>query len=134
VETLPIAESVKSSYKFYNGKINYGILVRFLRGQIGKDWNDVYSEIINRIPAKLLSYKEMIFWFVANDVEITVEGLWNRKSQKYIWTDGLFESKDISDRWHHLQFIEFYVDPETNSLMHIPQKSVPKAINQKNIY
>jgi len=44
-ENLPQHESIKSTQKFYNGKINYGLLVRFLRGQVGNDWNEVYSEI-----------------------------------------------------------------------------------------
>lgn len=43
IECLPAIQSIKSTYKFYNGKINYGILVRFLRGKIGKDWDSVYS-------------------------------------------------------------------------------------------
>ena len=68
LEELPHRESIKSTSHFYNGKINYGLVVRFLRGKIGENWDDVYSEIINRIPLAIRDYKEMIFWFVADKV------------------------------------------------------------------
>ncbi len=82
MEELPIHESIKSTYKFYNNKINYGLLVRFLRKQVGNDWDEVHSEIISRIPTKLLDYKEMIYWFVADKVEIKNGRPWNKKSQQ----------------------------------------------------
>ena len=63
---MPNLESIGSTRKLYNGKLNYGLLVRFLHGQIGNNWDKVYSEIIGRIPTKLLDYKEIIFWFVAD--------------------------------------------------------------------
>ena len=73
LEELPHHESIKSTCHFYNGKINYGLVVRFLRGKIGENWDDVYSEIINRIPLAIRDYKEMIFWFVADKVAFESE-------------------------------------------------------------
>jgi hypothetical protein len=57
---LPSHESIKNTGEFYNNKINTGLLIRFLRGQVGNDWDEVHSEIVARIPAKLLDYKESI--------------------------------------------------------------------------
>src|ERR1700709_2155531 len=68
IENLAPHESIKRTQEFYNGKINTGLLVRFLRGQIGNDWDNVYSEIVARIPAKLLDYKEIALWNVADKV------------------------------------------------------------------
>ena len=59
---------------------NYGLLVRFLRGQVGNDWDEIYSEIVSRIPKKLLDYEEMVFWFVADKVEFVDGRPWNKKS------------------------------------------------------
>lgn len=128
LDELPRFESVKSTRKFYNGKINYGLLVRFLRGNIGNDWDEVYSEIISRIPVALLDYKEMIFWFVADKVSIVDEQLWNTKTQKFIWESGPYVLKHYSEIALSLEFREFYVHPATNKLMHIPQRSF-KRIN-----
>src|SRR5215831_11395497 len=86
LEDLPHHESIKSTRKFYNGKINYGLLVRFLRNKVGEDWDEVYAEILGRIPTKLLDYREMIFWFVADKVEMIEGKPWNKKTQKFIWT------------------------------------------------
>jgi hypothetical protein len=118
-DTMPQRESIRSTRPFYNGKINYGLLVRFLRSQAGNDWDQAYSEIIARIPSKLLDYKEMVYWFVADKVEIMDGQIWNKKTQKFIWTTGVY---DFSK-----QRIEFYVDPETNRLVRI--KDVPRKDN-----
>ncbi|WP_162926902.1 hypothetical protein [Flavobacterium psychrotrophum] len=108
LETLPSHEAIKSSGKFYNGKINYGLLVRFLRGHIGRDWNEVHQEIISRIPTKLLDYKEMIYWFVADQVEYLNGKAWDKREQKFLRTEVAQSFEYVSK--------EFYVDPDTNTL------------------
>ena len=116
-EDLPTHESIKQTQMFYNGKINYGLLVRFLRGQVGNDWDEIYSEIISRIPTKLLDYKEMIFWFVADKVEFIDGRPWNKKSQQFIWTGEEMKSVHWTQIKTQPQRIEFYVHPETNKLI-----------------
>ena len=128
LENLPSHESIKTTQKFYNGKINYGLLVRFLRGQVGNDWNDTYSEIISRIPTKLLDYKEMIFWFVADKVEFIDGRPWNKKSQQFIWTGEEMQSVHYTQIKTPPELKEFYVNPVTNKLVRIEQKSFKKII------
>ncbi|MFB9842787.1 hypothetical protein [Mucilaginibacter ginsenosidivorans] len=123
LENLPQHESIKRTGDFYNGKINTDLLIRFLRGQVGEDWNDVHSEIISRIPARLLDYKEIVLWYVADKVEFKDGRLWNKRSQKYIWTDGPFENGESAKRIWTIELFEFYVDPETNKLIQIHHKS-----------
>jgi hypothetical protein len=125
-EDLPTHESIKSTGKFYNGKINYGLLVRFLRGRVGADWDDLYSEIISRIPTKLLDYKEMLFWFVADKVEFIEGRPWNKKSQQFIWIGESFEPVKIGQSKQAPEFKEFYVHPETNKLVQISIKKYQK--------
>ncbi|MFN8296619.1 MAG: hypothetical protein U0T69_10510 [Chitinophagales bacterium] len=116
IEDLPNHESIKNTQNFYNGKINSGLLVRFLRNKIGTNWDEVYSEIISRIPTKLLDRKEIIFWFVADKVEMINGKPWNKKSNKFIWTPEQGEySFDLDHK-------EFYVNPETNILVKIADK------------
>ena len=81
IENLPNHESIGTTWKIYNGKLNYGLLVRFLRGQVGNDWDEVYSEIISRIPTKLLGRKEIVFWFVADKIELIDGHPYNKKKQ-----------------------------------------------------
>lgn len=126
IEYLPFKKSIKSTYKFYNGKINYGILVQFLRGQIGKKWDAVYSEILGRIPTRLLEYKEMVFWFVATEVEWIDGKLWDRKKLKFIWTEELNKGVTNTKDWLNYALYEFYVDPDTNLMQHIQQKTFRK--------
>lgn len=128
-EDLPTHQSIKSTQKFYNGKINYGLLVRFLRGQVGNNWDQIYSEILNRIPTKLLDYKEMIFWFVADKVEFIDGRPWNKKTQKFIWTGEQVEPVYWTQIKTHPERKEFYVHPETNKLVRIEQKS-PKRLTE----
>ena len=128
LENLPQHESIKRTKEFYNSKINTGLLVRFLRGQIGNDWDTVHSEIISRIPAKLLDYKEIALWYVADKVELKDGRLWNKRSQKYIWTEGVLEMTHFSERMLAEEIFEFYVDPQTNKLIHIPHKAAKRMV------
>ncbi len=130
-DKLPQHESIKSTHKFYNGKINYGLLVRFLRGQVGNDWNEIYSEIIGRIPTKLLDFKEMIFWFVADKVELIDGRIWNKKSHQYIWTGEDYELVHYTQIKLQPEFKEFYVDPNTNKLVGIKQKSFKRLTKER---
>lgn len=124
IENLPIHESIKSTFKFYNNKINYGLLIRFLRKQVGNDWDEVHSEIISRIPTKLLDYKDMIYEFVADKVEVRNGRPWNRKSQRFIWAGESIDTNTPGKMADNLEWKEFYVDPDTNKLMLIQQKSI----------
>jgi len=131
LEELPKHESIRSTKKFYKGKINYGLLVRFLRGNIGSDWDEVYSEIISRIPTKLLEYKEMIYWFVADKVQFIDGRPWNKKTQQFIWTGEEYFSVHYTKVRKQPEFREFYVDPNTNKLVHIPQRSFKRIAKKK---
>jgi len=131
LEDLPQNESIKTTKKFYNGKINYGLLVRFLRGQVGNDWDEVYSEIISRIPTKLLAYKEMVFWFVADKVEIVNGRPWNKKSQQFIWNGEDYKLVHYTEIKTQPEFKEFYVDPTTNKLVRIEQRSFKRMTKKK---
>lgn len=128
IECLPFRKSIKSTHKFYNGKIRYGLLVRFLRGQIGKDWNAVYSEIIGRIPTRLLDYREMVLWFVATEVERVDGKLWDKTKLRFIWTEELNKGVTSPKDWLSYALYEFYVDPDTNLLQHIQQKTYKKQL------
>jgi hypothetical protein len=129
-EDLPTSESIKSTEKFGNGKINYGLLVRFLRNQVGKDWDEVYSEILSRIPTKLLDYKDMIFWFVADKVEMIHGRPWNKKTQQFLWTGEDFGPVHFTKIKQSPEMREFYVDPETNKLVRIEQKAWKRVYNK----
>ena len=116
IENLPNHESIGSTWKLYNGKLNYGLLVRFLRGQVGNNWDEVYSEIISRIPTKLLDYKEVVFWFVADKIELLDGKPYNKKTCKFIWTP---EQGDYNFSFDNS---DFYVCPTTNNLLKVEDK------------
>jgi hypothetical protein len=109
-EELPSKEGIQHTSSFYNGKINYGLLVRFLRGQVGNDWDEVQTEILARIPTRLMQHKDMLYWYVADKVECTADGrIWNKRTQRFIGTGRRRES-------HTEESTEFYVHPQTNRL------------------
>jgi len=132
-DELPNRESIKTTQKIYNGKLNLGPLVKFLRNKVGEDWDEVYSEIIARIPTALLDYREVIYWFVAHRVEFIDGKLWNKESQKLIWTGGPYFMRHRFESRFNPEFREFYVDPFTNELVQIPQLSFKKiSVRQQN--
>ena len=110
-EDLPKHESIKNTREFYNGKINYSLLKRFLQTQVGKPWELVQAEILNRIPTRLMHHKEIIYWFVADQVELVNGRLWNRRSNRFIATKNTFESFETTEQ------VDFYVNPESGILV-----------------
>lgn len=130
IENLPQHESFGSTLKEYNGKLNYGLLVRFLRGQVGNNWDDVYSEIISRIPTKLLDHKEIVFWFVADKIELIKGHPYNSISNKFIWTSEQGEYNFTFDN------SDFYVCPSSNKLLRVedkPSKRITKNLGKTEL-
>lgn len=116
MEFLPTHEGMGKSMQFYNGKINYGLLVRFLRGNVGKEWKIVHEEILQRIPSNLSEYKECIYWFVADIIEVHDGKLWDRRTQKFLQS-----STDGYVTLHYPK--EFYVDPVSGILLKTPPQN-----------
>ncbi|MEM1122512.1 MAG: hypothetical protein AAGJ18_18855, partial [Bacteroidota bacterium] len=130
-EELPTFEGMGQSSKFFNSKINYGLLVRFLRGKNGANWEEVQKEVSERIPSNLSEYKDCLKWFVADLVEKRKDGLWDRRAQKYL----LLNPNEIYD-WKVHVFKEFYVNPDSNTLVKIadfPTKRKTKGFNKKEL-
>lgn len=128
-DNLPSHEGMGKSFKFFNGKIHYGLLVRFLRGKVGGDWNEISKEIEERIPKNLLEYKDCAKWFVSDLIEKREDGLWDKREQKYVRLDP----NDPFD-WNLYVWREFYVDPETNILIRIqdfPSNRKTKGMNSE---
>jgi len=116
IEDLPDRESMSKNFEFYNGKIKTDLLGRYLRTQVGKNWDIVYSEILERIPTKLQDYKYCVFWYVADKVEILNGQIWNLKSNTFIPTNN----EELYSHWtKNFRYMEFYVDPENNELVRI---------------
>lgn len=124
IENLPQHESIGSTRK-YSGKMNIGLLVRFLRGQVGNNWDDVYSEIIARIPTKLLPHKDIVYRLVADKIKLVDGKLFNTKTSKFILTPEVDKFSINYDRH------EFYVHPETNILIRIDDR--PRKQQTKNL-
>lgn len=127
IENLPNHESIGNTS---NGKLNYAPLLRFLNGQVGNDWDEVYSEIIRRIPTKLFEYKKNVFLFVADKVEIVDGLLYNKKSNAFI---SIPEPADYHQR---LDCSSFYVCPLTNKLLRIedrPNKKISKTLGKTEL-
>lgn len=120
VGSSPTHESFGTTLKIYNGKLDYGLLVRFLRTQVGDDWDSVYSEIISRIPTKLLDHREIIFWFVADKTKLIDGRPYDLKTNKYIWTP------DLNEQEMDFKHIDFYVHPVTNLLIRVEDRPTKK--------
>lgn len=114
-DNLPAKESMGKAFQFYNSRINYGLLVRFLRGKVGGHWPDIYEEILERIPTNLSQYKECVDWFVAQEVVHTEDGLWDKASQKLVSVP----KEEMKFPFMAYNAKEFYVDPDTQQLCRV---------------
>lgn len=131
-DELPMFEGMGESFKFFNRKINYGLLIRFLRGKNGANWNEVQREVSERIPSNLSEYKDCLKWFVADLIEKREDGrLWDKREQKYV----LLNPNESYD-WKVHTTKEFYVDPDLNVLVRIedfPSKKKTKGMGTEQL-
>lgn len=130
-DELPIMEGIGQSFKFFNSKINYGLLIRFLRGKNGADWDEVQKEVSERIPSNLSEYKDCLKWFVADLIEEREDGLWDKREQKYLLIDP-----SEKYNWDIHVYREFYVDPNSNVLVRVedfPSKRKTKGMNAEQL-
>lgn len=117
-EDLPMREGMSKTFQFFNNRVNYGLLVRFLRGKVGQPWQEVHAEILARIPSNLQAYKDCTKWFVADLVEVKEGQLWDKREQKYLKLDHT--SPDDFSRY---TYKEFYVNPNSGCLERIIKPS-----------
>lgn len=130
-DELPHFEGMGQSFKFFNSKINYGLLIRFLRGKNGSNWNDVEKEVSERIPSNLSEYKDCLKWFVADLIEKREDRIWDKREQKYL----LLNPNETYD-WNVHVSKEFYVDPDSNVLVKIvdfPSKRKTKGMSTEEL-
>ena len=90
LDELPKFEGIGQSPKFYNGKINTSLLKRFLETKVGFDLNQVCEELQQRIPTKLQEYHQVIFWYVADKIEIVDSKVFDLRDQKFINFERMF--------------------------------------------
>lgn len=126
-DDLPNFEGMGQSFKFFNNKVNYGLLIRFLRGKNGTNWNVVQKEVSERIPSNLNEYKDCLKWFVADLIEKRENELWDKREQKYL---RLNPNEPYDFNIHTSK--EFYVDPDSNLLVKIADFPSKRKIKERS--
>jgi hypothetical protein len=69
----------------------------------------------------------MIFWFVADKVELIDGKPWNKKTQQFIWTGETFGPIYFDNLKTAPERVEFYVHPDTNKLVRIQQTAYKRV-------
>lgn len=65
------------------GRLDTRPLKRYLGANVGRPWNDVHSEILERIPEKYSQYRDVVLRFVFPEVEIRPEGIFVANDPRY---------------------------------------------------
>ena len=114
IEDAPKKAGMKTG-KVFNNRLSFRPLRRFLRNKVGKDWNQIYSEIKERIPADIWEYHNPAEWYVYTKVEILSDGsIVNTKSR------GVHRTLVSPDGIHaYNRYSHYYVHPDTNELCYL---------------
>jgi hypothetical protein len=113
------------STKNKNG-IDSTLIGKWLYSQIGKDFDNVYSEYINRVQPKYLdTHKKCIFWYVEKNVKIVDDIVYKRCDHPY------YEYKYNIDGQSYVKLNGFYIHPDTNILSRV-QESKKRTISRKD--
>jgi hypothetical protein len=118
LDDLPKDEGYRYPH-YYNKEFNdlIGPLERFLISRLGQKWDDVYSEIREKINANSTTQIHILghlYWLVAVNVHIDENGIWEQPYKN--WSHGAYR----------LSSGDIYVHPDTNILERIPLKKIKK--------
>ncbi len=109
-ENLPTKESMKAPYRYGDNlkelNENLSPLKRYLNKQVGRNWNDVYSEISKHIDNNSTvkkHVKDHIKWFVNEHVVVEGKKVYGKIAHYIGYRPELWKD-------------ELYVDPETGIL------------------
>lgn len=121
IEDAPKKAGMKTG-KVFNNRLSFRPLRRFLKTKVGKNWNEVYSEMKERIPQDIWDTHNPIEFYVYVKVEIQTDGsLFNKKAiskfHSIISPDGIK---------HWGRHSAYYVHPETNLLCRLEPSGVGK--------
>jgi hypothetical protein len=104
-ESMRIAHSVAEHYKNYDRR-NWSIIRRVLRANVGRPWDEVFSEICETVDNRTHEGHELRWW---------VENMYVETHCQMI--DGkIYSDRGLSMVNHWGRCEEFYVHPETNLL------------------
>ncbi|MBE9029573.1 hypothetical protein IQ266_07505 [filamentous cyanobacterium LEGE 11480] len=95
---------------------NLAPLRRYLRSKVGQKWDDIYSELNQRLDRSTISGQHVfdhLWYYVTREVEM-IDGLPYQKPSENCWTYQLLVSR---------YYPQFYVHPETGILTLAPRGS-----------
>lgn len=111
---------IKATNKSKHLSDHLGPLRRFLRSKVGQPWNDVYSELCQRLDPNTMAGQHVIdhVWdYVERHVEIIDGGLYSKPYRGYqLQLDGSYRDR-------------FYIHPQTGILCAV--EKVPRKQKQK---
>jgi len=123
IENAPKKSGMKTG-KVFDNRLNFSPLRRFLRSKVGKNWNDIYSEMRERIPADIWDVHQPAKFYVSIKVEINSNG-------SIVDTQGHGVSRIVISEdgktTKYGRYSYYYVNPETNLLCRLePATSLGK--------
>ena len=121
LEDAPKKSGMKTG-KVFNNRLSFKPLRRFLNSRVGKDWDVIYSEIKDRMPADIWDYHKPAELYVSIKVDIMPDG-------KIIYKQGWGVSRvTISEDGvtsKYGRYSHYYVHPETNLLCKLKPSPSP---------
>ena len=113
---LPVHESIKQSKSY----LDTSLIKKWLYSKVGCDFDDVYSEYLNRLQPKYREqYRDRIFGYIHRRDSVTIKEngeVWGRHGSSNGHPVKLPYWKDE----------RFYVDPLTNKVCKIPAEQLKR--------
>lgn len=101
-------------------------LLKFLKSSVGKHWDKIYSEIVQRIPENILAENNPIEWYVSLHVIINEDkSIYDTRSHQIISLDGKHSKNFFRDC--------FYVHPVSKVLHRLKVKAKGPKLSNKEI-
>ena len=108
-DDLPQKESIRNK-NYHKTYLDTTLVKRWLYSKVGQNFDDIYSEFLNRIQPKYLDeYRDCIYWYVEKKENVEI------KENGEIW--GKWYGQDV--KLPYSMQMTFYVDPISNELKKI---------------